>query len=79
MSLFTSIPPAGSGAMASDAPSTTNHRYPKRKRAEISYAPSEDSEDDWQSEEEETQSRKKTKQLPKKLPKHKIFPFMYVG
>lgn len=62
----------------SDMPMTTD-RYPKRKRVEVTYAPSEDSEDDWQSEEEySSQRNKKVKPLPKKLPKHKIFPFMYV-
>jgi hypothetical protein len=52
-------------------------RYPKRKRAEVKYIPS-DSEDDWLSEDEEYSSRpqKKTKTVAKKLPKHKIFPFM---
>lgn len=54
-------------------------RYPKRKRSEVKYVPS-DSEDDWFSDEEEydSQPQKKAKQAPKKLPKHKIFPFMYV-
>ena len=51
-------------------------RYPKRKRVAISYAPPEDSEDDWASEEEYEPQPKKTKRLPKVLPKHKIFPFL---
>jgi hypothetical protein len=53
-------------------------RYPKRKRAEVKYL-SPDSEDDWLSEDEgeyTAQPQKKTKTVPKKLPKHKIFPFM---
>jgi hypothetical protein len=73
MSFFT-----GTSEMVNDGVKDVS-RYPKRKRAEVSYAPSEDSEDEWQSEDEDhAQSRKKAKPLPKKLPKHKIFPFMYV-
>jgi hypothetical protein len=53
-------------------------RYPKRKRAEVKYVLT-DSEDGWLSGDEEeysSQPRKKSKTAPKKLPKHKIFPFM---
>ena len=52
-------------------------RYPKRKRVEISYAPPKDSEDDWNSEDDyDSQPKKKVKTTTKKLPKHKIFPFL---
>lgn len=63
-------------AMATTTTTMAIDRYPKRKRAEISYAPSDDSEDDWSEEEYEIQPKKKSKQSSKPLPKHKIFPFM---
>lgn len=77
MSLVNPQTTSASASAAVHKSPTTVDRYPKRKRAEISYAPSEDSEDDWPSDDEYSfQPQKKVKTLPKKLPKHKIFPFM---
>jgi hypothetical protein len=82
MSTFTNKQPSGRVARAdtpmADFDMTANtSRYPKRKRADVHYAPLDDSEDEWQSDEEyDSRSSKKSKQTPKMLPKHKIFPFM---